>query len=263
LKLDTLGLGDKAGLANAVEFEAGLRTRSLGLGDGFAWLLPREAAMMEAVELTPPNLAEGLMAGEGFVASVGEVGASREPDGISVVMKDLSCFDASGLTLLISCFGASGLTLLISCFGASGSTLLASCTTAPRLLFFGPLALPLRTSAKGAPSAGGSLAAAATGLDDAPILTGLSEREPLGEPPLVGGPRARMLARPGLKRAASLLVGAATAGYVSRLSSAGGDAARSPARGRDVVRPRGSVVVSCLRTGDGRRLAGSVTDFVR
>jgi hypothetical protein len=72
-----------------------------------------------------------------------------------------------------------------------------------------------------------------------------------------------MLAKPGLKRAASLLVGAATGGYVPRLSSAGGDAARSSARGSDVVRPRGSVTGSCLITGDGRRLAGSVTDLVR
>ena len=216
LGLEKLGFGDRPGFAKGVEFREGLTARSWGLADGLVWLLPREAAMIEAVELTPPNLAEGLIAGEGLVASVGEVGASREADGISVAM-----------------VGGP------SCFGASGSVLLAFWAEAPPLLFLGPFALPLRTSARGAPSAGGSLAAATAFLDDVSIPAGLSDLEALGDAPLPGGPRARMLARPGLKRAASLLVGAATGGYVSRLSSAGGDAVRSSLRGRDVVLPRG------------------------
>lgn len=243
LKLATLGFGDTEGLEKDVEFETGLSTRSLGLVDGLVWLVPREAAMIEAVELTPPNLAEGLMAGEGLVASVGEEGASRD-------------VEETSLDLATS-----------SCFGASGSGLLTSGAEAPPFLFFGPLALPLRTSAKGAPSACGSLEAAAAGLDDALMPAGLSDLEPLGEPPFEGGPRARIPARPGLKRAASLLVGAATGaatgGYVSRLSSAGGGASRFSTRGRDIVFSRGSVVISCFRIGDGRRLAGSVAALVR
>ena len=250
--LDRLGFGDKSGFGDRPgfgetlgfekddELRAGLTARSLGLADGVFWLLLREAAMIEAVELTPPNLAAGLIAGEGFVARVGEEGASREAEGMSVAI-----------------VGGT------SCFGASGSTVLAFCAEAPPLLFFGPFALPLRTSLRGAPAAGGSLAAAALDLDEVSMPAGLSDLEPLGEAPLPGGPRARMLARPGLKRAASLLVGAAAGGKVPLFSTVAGDAARSPVRGRDGVRPRGSATGSCLISGDGRRLAGSVTALVR
>ena len=243
LGLDTLGFGEglcfceRLGFEKGVELRAGLTARSLGLAYGFFWLLSREAAMMEAVELTPPNLAAGLIAGEGFVARVGDEGAPREAEGMSVAM-------VGGR----------------SCFGASGSTVLIFCAEAPPLLFFGPFALPLRTSFRGAPAAGGSLAAAATGLEVS-IPAGLSDREPLGEAP--SGPRASILASPGLKRAASLLVGAAAGGKVPLLSVVAGEAARSFARGRDVVRPRGSGTGSCLIVGDGRRLAGSVTALVR
>lgn len=98
---ERLGLGERLGFEKEVELRAGLTARSLGLADGFAWLLLREAAIIEAVELTPPNLAEGLMAGEGFVASVGDEGASREAEGISVAMVGgVSCFGASGSTVL-------------------------------------------------------------------------------------------------------------------------------------------------------------------
>lgn len=140
--------------------------------------------MMEAVELTPPKRAEGLMAGDGLVASVGDEGASSVVVAVSFVVA-----------------GAS------SCLGASGSASLASDAAAPPFLFFGPFARPLRTSFKGAPGADGSLGADAPDLDVASIPAGLSDLEPLGEP-APGGPRAKMPARPGLKRAASLLVGA-------------------------------------------------------
>lgn len=246
LGLDMLGFGERLGFGEILGFEkdvelrAGLAARSLGLTDGFVWLLLREAAIMEAVEPTPPNLAEGLMAGEGFVSSVGEEGASREAEGMSAAM-------VGGTT----------------CLGASGSTALAFCADVPPLLFLGPFALPLRTSLRGAPAAGGSLAAAAVGLDEVSMPAGLSDLEPLGEAPLPGGPRANMLARPGLKRAASLLVGAAAGGKVPLFSTAAGDAARSSVRGRDAVRARGSSTGSCLIVGEGRRLAGSVTALVR
>ena len=240
LGLDMLGFGDRVGFENDSELKAGLTARSRGLADGVAWLLLREAAMIEAVELTPPNLAKGLMAGEGLVANVGDEGASREAEGISVTM-------AGGA----------------SCLVASGSTILAFWADVPALLFLGPFALPLRTSARGAPGAGGSLAAAVTDLDEVSTSAGLSDLEPLGEAPLPGGPRAKMLARPGLKRAASLLVGVATDGKVPLLSTAAGDAVRSFSRGRDVVRPRGSATGSCLILGEGRRLAGSVIALVR
>lgn len=236
---ERLGLGERLGFEKDVELRAGLTARSLGLADGFAWLLLREAAMIEAVELTPPNLAEGLMAGEGLVASVGDEGASREAEGISVAM-------VGG----------------VSCFGASGSTVLVFCVEALPLLFFGPFALPLRTSLRGAPAAGGSLAAAATGLELS-TPAGLSDLEPPGEAPLPGGPRAKRLARPGLKRDASLLVGAAVGGKVPLFSSPAGDASRALARGREAVLTRGSTTGSCLIVGDGRRLAGSVTALVR
>jgi hypothetical protein len=183
-----LGLGDTVGFVNAVKFEAGLSTRSLGLEDAFAWPLPREPAMIVAVELTPPKRADGLMAGEGFVSSVGEDSASSEEEATSVDV------DTS------------------SGFAAPSSAILSCCPDRPPFLFFGPFALPLRISAKGAPSAGGSLTEAVAGFDDPPTPAGLSDLEPLGEPPFIGGPRARRPARPGLKRAASLLVGAATGG---------------------------------------------------
>jgi hypothetical protein len=101
LGLDRLGFGDRPGFAKVVELSAGLTTRALGLAAGFVWLLPSEAAMIEAVELTPPNREEGLMAGEGLVASVGEVGASRDAEGISVaIVGGPSCFGASSSTVL-------------------------------------------------------------------------------------------------------------------------------------------------------------------
>lgn len=197
--------------------------------------------MIEAVELTPPKRAEGLMAGDGLVARVGEEGASREGAG--------SSFAGAGNS---SCFGASG----------SGSGSFASCAVAPPFLFFGPFARPLRTSFKGAPATGGSLAADATDLDDASIPAGLSDLEPLGEP-APGGPRAKRPASPGLKRAASLLVGAAAGGKVSLFFCSGDGALFSSARGRDVVLRRGSAGASCLIDGEGRRLMETAVAFAR
>lgn len=150
--------------------------------------------MMEAEEVAPglgpapPKRAPGLIAGEGLVAGGGEAGVSRAGECTLETLVDSSAF-----------------------FGTSGSALAVGCEVAPPFLFFGPFARPLRTSAKGAPSAGGSLDAAGTGLDDASTPAGLSDLEPLGDPPLPGGPRARIPASPGLNRAASLLVGAAAA----------------------------------------------------
>lgn len=107
LGLDMLGFGERLGFGEILGFEkdvelrAGLAARSLGLADGFVWLLLREAAIMEAVELTPPNLAEGLMAGEGFVSSVGEEGGSREAEGKSATtVGGTPCFGASGSAAL-------------------------------------------------------------------------------------------------------------------------------------------------------------------
>lgn len=167
--------------------------RSLGPAWAWDWLVPNEAAMIEAEEVAPgpapPNRAAGLIAGDGLVASGGEGGGAA----------------ARGATVE-ALMGSSDF------LDASGSVLVVGCEMAPPFLFFGPFARPLRTSARGAPSAGGSLAAAGTGLEDASMPAGLSDLEPLGEPPLAGGPRARIPARPGLNRAASLLFGAAATG---------------------------------------------------
>ena len=167
--------------------------------------------MIEAAAFAPcsPKRAVGLMAGDGFVVGDGERGVSN--------------FETSA--------GSS------ACFGASDSTVVASSLATPPLRFFGPFARPLRTSAKGAPATAGSLAAAWAGLDDLSSPAGLSDLEPAGELPLVGGPRARIPARAGLKRAASLLVGAATAtgGYVLFFCSAGGEGLRFFERGKEMV----------------------------
>jgi hypothetical protein len=98
---ERLGLGERLGFEKDVELRAGLTARSMGPEDGFAWVLLREAAMIEAVELTPPNLEEGLIAGEGFVAGVGDEGASREAEGMSVeIVGGVFCFGTSDSTVL-------------------------------------------------------------------------------------------------------------------------------------------------------------------
>ena len=88
---------------------------------------------------------------------------------------------------------------------------LTSAAAAPPFRLLGPLALPFRISSSGAPGAGGSLGEAIGGERILSRSAGLSGLEPLGLP-AAGGPRASMLARPGLKRLASLLVSFAAGG---------------------------------------------------
>jgi len=96
--------------------------------------------------------------------------------------------------------------------GVEGFEVAASgAAAAPPFRLFGPLALPFLMSSRGAPEAGGSLADAIGGDRILSMPAGLSGLEPLGLP-AEGGPRASMLASPGLKRFASLLVSVAAGG---------------------------------------------------
>lgn len=96
--------------------------------------------------------------------------------------------------------------------------LLTSAEAAPPFRLFGPLALPFRMSSNGAPAAGGSLGEDTGGDRILSMPAGLSGLEPLGLP-ADGGPRASMLASPGLKRFANLLVSfAAGGGEMTRFS---------------------------------------------
>lgn len=208
----TLGLGETAGLEKDPVFDA--TPTELCRGPPGVCLLFNEAAITDAADFgpggTPPKRAAELALGDGFDASGGVGGCSADGE---VTLASLTGSSAGSDGIASAGFGS----------------LVAA---APALRFLGPFARPLRTSAKGAPSAGGSLDEGGGDLAEVGAPTGLSDLEPPGEGPADGGPRARMPASPGLKRAASLLVGAAAGGETTRFSTTGlsafggGDATR-------------------------------------
>lgn len=99
-----------------------------------------------------------------------------------------------------------------STLGAAGSGCCSGVTSGcevgslapPALRLFGPLALPLRMSCNGAPSAAGSPEAPLVGCGRS-ITPGLADLEGVLAPLFAGegGPKDRILAKSGLKRAAS------------------------------------------------------------
>lgn len=88
--------------------------------------------------------------------------------------------------------------------GGTGSS--TSAVAAPPFRLFGPFARPFRISCNLAPSEEGSDGGLIAGLAILWGTAGLSDRDGAFDPFAAGGPLTRILANPGLKRAASLLV---------------------------------------------------------
>jgi len=133
---------------------------------------------------------------------------------------------------------------------ASPSPVLAS---SPPLLFFGPLALPFRISFNG-PSEDPSIAISPAPSPLGSVVArcgtpGLPDREGAFDVLAEGGPRASKPASPGLKRAASLLLGSAVAGAGMCSITAGALCCFD--RGSDVAWSWGAMVGGLACAGSG------------
>lgn len=190
------GLEDAGEGSSSIALGPSLEVVCEGVAGFCAW--PSEALMIDAADLGPPSAGSRL---------------AVDADGLRV---------GSSATTGVAGFAVAASVTAAGSGADSTSGPLTSAAAAPPFRLLGPLALPFRISSSGAPGAGGSLGEAIGGERILSRSAGLSGLEPLGLP-AAGGPRASMLARPGLKRLASLLVSfAAGGGETTRFSGCNG-----------------------------------------
>lgn len=198
-----LGLGDNIGFEKEGDCLSVASAFSVGaaVSAGFC-ALPSDAIIIDAEDLGPAigKRAEAVVFGEGLsVDGVGETDLADCTAGF-VAIESTSSFAGTG----------------------SGSGLLTSAPAAPPFRRFGPLARPLRISCSCPPSAGGSLGDVTADVLALPKPAGLSDLDAEGDGFAPGGPRASMVASPGLNLDI-LLASATGGGETTRFSSTGGE----------------------------------------